>query len=137
MLAQAQILGLGDRIRFPGYVVGADKARLLRDCTIFALPTYYRSEGMPVAVLEAMGAGNPLLVGSAGALRSIVADPENGVVLDKVTPQTVEAGLRRLLGDADFAAAAGKRNAEIAWKKFEAGAVTAEIEAFYRKVASC
>ena len=134
---QAQTLGMQFRIRFPGYVEDAAKWKLLRDCAIFALPTYYRSEGMPVAVLEAMGAGKPLLVGSAGALRSIVADSENGVVVEKVTPQTVEAGLRRLLSDANFAAAAGKRNAEQAWKKFEAHAVTAEIEKLYARVARC
>ena len=135
---QAQILHLGERVRFFGYIGGSDKQRLLRDCTIFALPTYYRSEGMPVAVLEAMGAGKPLLVGSAGALRSIVSDPENGVVLDEVTAKSVEAGLRRLLDDADFACAAGQHNAEAAWKKFEAHAVTAEIEKLYVKVvAAC
>jgi glycosyltransferase involved in cell wall biosynthesis len=135
--AQAETLNLQARVKFPGYVEGDDKWRLLRDCAIFALPTYYSVEGMPVVVLEAMGAGKPLLVGSAGALRSVVADPENGVVLTKVTDQTVEDGLRRLLSKEGFAASAGSHNRAIAWDKFEAQTVTGEIETYYRKVAQC
>jgi glycosyltransferase involved in cell wall biosynthesis len=134
---QAAAQQIASRVFFPGYVGGGQKWRLLRDCTIFALPTYYRSEGMPVAVLEAMGAGKPLLVGPAGSLKAIVADGENGVALSEVTPQTVEAGLRRLLDAPGFAEVAGRRNADIAWTRYEAHAVTAEIEKLYQKVASC
>jgi glycosyltransferase involved in cell wall biosynthesis len=134
---KARRLSLAGRIVFTGYIGGADKWRLLRDCTIFALPTYYRSEGMPVSILEAMGAGKALLAGSAGALNSIISDPENGVVLQKVSAQSVEVGLRRLLSQPDDMVVIGKRNHEIAWQKFEAHAVTAEIENLYQRVAQC
>ena len=119
---------------FPGYVGGTEKFKWLRSCTLYALPTYY-PEGMPVALLEAMGAGKPLLTGRAGVIPHIIADPENGVVLDKVTADTVEAALRRMLGDPDYCREAGKRNAAYAWKRFEAASVTAEIEALYREIA--
>jgi len=134
---QARASGLGARIDFTGYIGGLEKARLLRDCTLFALPTYYRSEGMPVAVLEAMGAGKPLLVGKVGALRSLVKDPENGVVLDHVSARAIEGGLRRLLNDPSVAELTGKRNAELAWAKYEAGVVCQDIEKFYQRVAVC
>jgi glycosyltransferase involved in cell wall biosynthesis len=135
--ALAPSLELSGRVMFTGYIGGAEKWRALRDCAIFALPTYYRSEGMPVAVLEAMGAGKPLLVGSAGALRSLVAEPDNGIILDDVTAHTIEAGLRRLLDDPAFAAKAGQHNRETAWAMFNAPVVTAAIENFYEKVAAC
>ncbi|MDR3448277.1 MAG: glycosyltransferase family 4 protein [Alphaproteobacteria bacterium] len=134
---EAARLGLAAQVRFTGYVTGADKWRLLRDCILFALPTYYRSEGMPVVVLEAMGAGKPLLVGSAGALKSVVRDGENGVVLGEINPRNVETGLRLLLDDEMFASAAGKRNAELAWSQYEAGRVTNDIENLYAWVARC
>jgi glycosyltransferase involved in cell wall biosynthesis len=135
--ALAPSLEISGRVMFTGYIGGAEKWRALRDCAIFALPTYYRSEGMPVAVLEAMGAGKPLLVGSAGALRSLVAEPDNGIILDDVTAHTIEAGLRRLLDDPAFAAKAGQHNRETAWAMFNAPVVTAAIENFYEKVAAC
>jgi glycosyltransferase involved in cell wall biosynthesis len=127
--------GLGDRISFPGYVGGRDKAKLLRDCTIFALPTYLGGEGMPIALLEAMAAGKPLLTAKDGGIPQIVSDA-NGVLLDVVTGDTVVAALRRLLGDRDFCERVGRANRTYAWERFEASKVTAEIEAIYQAVAA-
>ena len=133
----AQQLDLLNRTIFTGYIGGVEKWRLLRDCTLFALPTYFRGEGMPVAILEAMGAGKPLLVGAAGSIRTIVTEPENGLILEDVTVETVQKGLQRLLGDVQFIDRAGKHNADTAWKKFEANIVTAELEDIYQQVAKC
>ena len=58
---------------------------------------------MPIALLEAMAAGKPLLTAKAGAIPHIVSDPENGVVLDAVSTDAIEAGLRRLLNDQPIA----------------------------------
>jgi len=126
--------GLGERIQFPGYVGGAEKFKMLRACTIYALPTYF-PEGMPVALLEAMGAGKPVLTAKAGSIAHIIADPDNGIVLGSVTADSVEAALRRMLSDPDYCAQTGKRNAAYAGERFEATKVTAEIEALYRDIA--
>jgi glycosyltransferase involved in cell wall biosynthesis len=132
---RVRALGLAGRATFPGYVRGAEKMRVLRSCTLFTLPTY-DAEGMPIALLEAMGAGKPLLTAKAAAIPHIIFDPENGVVLNAVTADTVEAGLRRLLGDPAYCEEVGKRNAAYGWERFEAKPVTAEIEALYRKIAT-
>ena len=127
-------LGLQGRVAFPGYAQGAEKARLLHACTIFALPTW-EGEGMPIALLEAMGAGKPLLTAKAGAIQYIVSDPENGVILDEVSEGSVEAGLRRLLSDHNYCNETGCRNKTYAWERFEAEKVTADIEALYHEIA--
>jgi glycosyltransferase involved in cell wall biosynthesis len=133
--AAAALSPVASRIKFPGYIGGADKWRLLRSCTVYALPTYMRGEGMPVALLEALGAGKPVLVGVAGSIRSIVSEPENGIVIENISTQTVEAGLRRLLQDPGYCAAIGARNLNYARQRFEASAVTAGVEAMYRTIA--
>ena len=125
-------LGLADRVSFPGYVGGAEKTRLLWGCSVYALPTL--AEGMPVALLEAMGAGKALLTTNVGGIPHVASDPENGVVLDAVTADAVETGLRRLLGDPAYCAEVGRRNAARAWERFEATPVTAEMEAHYREI---
>jgi glycosyltransferase involved in cell wall biosynthesis len=127
--------GLQERVRFTGYITGDKKFILLRQCSIFALPTYF-TEGMPVALLEAMGAGKPLLTARAGVIGHIIADPDNGIVLDKVTADTVESGLRRMLSDRDYCRKTGKANEAYAWGHFEAAIVTAEIKAIYHDI-SC
>lgn len=132
--ARVQLRKLNGRVFFPGYVGGEEKSRLLQNATIYALPTYF-PEGMPIALLEAMGAGKALLTAKAGSIRHIVSDPENGVILDTVTADSVEAGLRKMLGDRDYCAQTSERNRAYAWERFEAGVVTAEIEALYRELA--
>jgi glycosyltransferase involved in cell wall biosynthesis len=132
--ARAISLGLGDRVSFPGYVRGIEKTRLLRACSIYALPTYL-GEGMPIALLEAMAVGKPLLTSKAGSIPHIVSDPENGVIIDAVTADAVEAGLRRLLSDPPYCHEVGRRNAAYAWQRFEARPVTADIERLYHHIA--
>jgi poly(glycerol-phosphate) alpha-glucosyltransferase len=51
---------VGDRVRFVGNVSGAQKAHLIGGASVFALTSY--SEGLPVAVLEAMAAGVPVVI---------------------------------------------------------------------------
>ena len=99
-------------------------------------PHYLPGEGMPIARLEAMAMGKPLLTAKAGAIPHIVFDSENGVLLDAVIVDAVEEALRRLLSDAEYCADVGRRNAAYAWERFEASQVTAEIEALYREIAS-
>ena len=129
-------LGLTDRVAFPGYVGGIEKTRLLRACSIYTLPTYL-GEGMPIALLEAMAVGKPLLTAKAGAIPHIVSDPENGVILDAVTADAVETGLRRLLSDPEYCDEVGRRNAAYAWERFEARQVIADIEKLYQQIARC
>ncbi len=126
---------VNDRIRFCGYVRGEKKAKLLQGCYIFALPTYY-PEGMPVALLEAMAAGKPVLASGAGGIRHIMKQPENGIMLKEITAASVENALRRLLADPEYCAEIGVSNATYARNRFEAKIVTAHIENIYHEI-SC
>jgi glycosyltransferase involved in cell wall biosynthesis len=58
--SQVREANLADRISFPGGVYRADKDSLLAAADMFVLPS--RTEGMSVALLEAMAAGLPLVI---------------------------------------------------------------------------
>ncbi len=49
-----------DRVKMLGTVVGTEKFRLLRNAKAFILPSY--GEGLPVAALEAMSVGTPVII---------------------------------------------------------------------------
>jgi glycosyltransferase involved in cell wall biosynthesis len=56
----AQELGLADRITLTGLITGRDKLAALQDADVFVLPS--RSEGLSIAMLEAMYMGLPVVV---------------------------------------------------------------------------
>jgi glycosyltransferase involved in cell wall biosynthesis len=72
-------LGLGDRFRFLGYV--EDAPRFLSACDVFVLASEY--EGLPVAMMEALALGLPIV---ATAVPGIVGEVEDGVEAVLVPP---------------------------------------------------
>lgn len=70
--AQAVELGLGDRVKFLGYVPYADLPKLLNQALAFVFPSAWEGFGLPV--LEAMACGTPVITTSAGAIPEVAAD---------------------------------------------------------------
>ncbi|MFN0087440.1 MAG: glycosyltransferase [Blastocatellia bacterium] len=103
--------GLADAARFTG--LRHDVPRLLGAMDLFALSSL--TEGLPIAVLEAMGAGLPIVATRVGALPSLVAEGETGFLVE---PGRVEdfAEMIAMLYDHPALArqfgAAGRRKAE-------------------------
>lgn len=62
-------------INTPGILVGEEKLAALRDADIFVFPSH--SEGLPIAVLEAMASGLPMICTPVGALPEILTDGVN------------------------------------------------------------
>lgn len=65
-----------------GAVYGADKAAFLQRIDVLVFPTFYANEAEPVTVLEAMGAGVPVLANQRGCLRDLVPAAAGAVFSD-------------------------------------------------------
>jgi glycosyltransferase involved in cell wall biosynthesis len=81
-------LGLNDFFVFHGWVLEANKYKLLQESDIFVLPSYF--EGMPNALIEAMACGLPSIAYSVGGINDIITDAYNGFIvpvadLDRLT----------------------------------------------------
>lgn len=68
--------GVKHYVTFPGWIRGDEKHRLLIESDIFFLPSY--NEGMPMAILDAMGYGLPIISTNVGGISKIVRNDENG-----------------------------------------------------------
>jgi glycosyltransferase involved in cell wall biosynthesis/GT2 family glycosyltransferase len=74
---------------------------------VFVLPS--RQEGLPVAPIEAMAAGLPVVAADAPGVRSVLGlgDTAGGVVVPRDDPTSLAAELRRLLDDPQLSATIG------------------------------
>ncbi len=75
--AQADALGLGEKVYFAGYVNGKDVGKLYKAADISVFPSTYEPFG--IVALEAMLAEVPVVVSDIGGLNEIVQHRENGM----------------------------------------------------------
>lgn len=117
------------RVRFLGHVEGAEKAQLLTNADIFALPSY--REGCPNALLEAMSAGLPVIVTPVGGIPDIVHNGVNGLMIGIRDSDAVAEAIKHLADDASLRTEMGERNRAEAWRNYEANTVTRLLESHY------
>lgn len=120
---------LAGACRFPGFVRGAEKLRLLQEATLLALPSY--AEGVPVAVLEAMAAGLPVVTTPVGGLPDILQDGRNGLFAPVGDVPALAAAICRLLADPALARRMGQANRQQALAEYDLPAYTQKLSALY------
>ena len=74
-----------------------DVTEILAASDVFVLST--RSEGLPMAVLEAMAAGLPVVASRVGGLPELVLDGETGLLVPPGQPAALAVALETLLDD--------------------------------------
>lgn len=102
---RAQSLGIADRVRFIGEVRGDEKFRVLRGADAFALTSY--SEGLPVAVVEAMACSLPVLI-TPGCNFPDVEKRGAGWLVDP-DAEAVASGIRSVFVDLEEARKRGSK----------------------------
>ena len=75
--AQAQALGIENKVYFAGYMNGKDVQKMYKAADISVFPSTYEPFG--IVALEAMLSENPIVVSDIGGLNEIVAHRENGM----------------------------------------------------------
>jgi len=126
-------LNLQKNVKLPGYISGHEKAQELINADIFILPSYH-GEGCPIALLEAMAAGLPVITTAVGGIPDIISDGENGILLENHTSSAIEKGIKTMLENKIKLKETGMLNKKIAWEKYESKIVTSKIEKIYEKI---
>jgi glycosyltransferase involved in cell wall biosynthesis len=91
-----QALGLTRSLHLLGW--RTDVPRLLAAMDVFVLAS--RWEGLPIACLEALAAGVPIVATAAGGIPEVVADGRNGLLVPIAEPARLADAVVRLLQDA-------------------------------------
>lgn len=104
--------GLGDSVRFVGFLSHQELPLLSALAAVFVLPSRY--DAWPAAVLEAMSLGLPIITTDAvGMVPEIVRDGENGLVVPVNVPSALAVALLRLIASPDERRRMGERSLEL------------------------
>jgi glycosyltransferase involved in cell wall biosynthesis len=90
LVEMARLLGVGN-VKFAGYV--GDVERIWKESRALVLPS--RSEGLPLALVEAMLYGRPSIVTDVGGMAEIVDDNVTGFVAAAPTAEAFDEALER------------------------------------------
>ncbi|CZQ96520.1 glycosyl transferases group 1 [Trichococcus palustris] len=76
---KSALLGLEDKVRFLGWTEGEVKRQLMKESQMLVLPSY--NEGLPMAVLEAISYGVPVVATEVGDMKAAILDDQNGYLV--------------------------------------------------------
>jgi glycosyltransferase involved in cell wall biosynthesis len=97
LLAESERLGLCEHVSFLGLIERADLADLFARTDVVVLPSYW--EGLPVALVEALSAGKPIIASNAGGNPELVRNGENGLIVPIGDPDALAGALLLLAAD--------------------------------------
>ncbi|WP_162497558.1 glycosyltransferase family 4 protein [Aureibaculum marinum] len=78
---------------YEGVVRGEKKKNLLCEANVFVFPTFYKMEGQPISLLEAMATGNIILTTNHAGISDVFSE-QNGLFIRKNSPEDIVSKLK-------------------------------------------
>jgi glycosyltransferase involved in cell wall biosynthesis len=125
--AYARELGVGDAVRFLGFVSPVQAA--IEEAAAVVVPSL--GEGFGMVALEAMERARPVIASAVGGLSEIVADRETGLVVAPADAEELAEAIVTLASDLPRAAAMGEAGRRRAVESFTPERATQGVEALY------
>jgi len=122
-------LGAGRRIRFAGEV--PDAARILAAVDVYVSAS--RGEGLPLALLEAMACGVPVVATKIAAHEEVVVEARTGFLTRVDDDGDLAIKIGRLLEDGGLRARIGANAREEVDRRYAVATSAAELGALYRR----
>lgn len=129
----AQEYAVADRTHFVGPVDGMEKWRMLAAADLLVLPS--ASENFGNALLEAMGAGVPVVTTRAVGLARAITDAGSGVVVEDQSIAGLAAALAALIGDPVLRQRMGANGRRLVRERYTWPAIAGNFEALYAEIA--
>jgi glycosyltransferase involved in cell wall biosynthesis len=122
-------LDLKNRVHLLGFV--DDVSYILSYCDIFIMPSL--REGLPVALMEAMAAGLPILASNIRGVRDLVDVGKGGFLFDLKNPDDFNYKLKLLLNDKNLRIKMGQYN-RIKARDYDITSISKQMKEIYSQV---
>jgi glycosyltransferase involved in cell wall biosynthesis len=129
--ARCEVGGLNGQVRFLGY--RADLKTVLAASDLVVLPSI--SEGLPLAAIEALAAGRPIVATNIGGIPEVVVDERTGLLVPPQQPALLAQAIHRILTDPNLAGRLGREGRLFAERHFDVRVQIERTMNFYSEIA--
>jgi glycosyltransferase involved in cell wall biosynthesis len=130
LIRLSKSLKVDDRVEFGNWVEGPAAAFVGID--LFCLPS--RFEGLPLALLEAMRAGIPIVATDVGSVSDAIEHGQTGLLIPADDPSALAASVVQVLGDADLRDRLVQQAKRVAGERFGVETMAQRFETLYDEV---
>jgi glycosyltransferase involved in cell wall biosynthesis len=127
LVAQAEALGIARSVSFVGRQPNISDWLLLADFTV--LPSFY--EGLPLAAIESLAAGRPVVATAVDGTTEVVLDGKTGLTIPSGDSVALAAAISRMLAAPELVRTLGNAGREFVMEHFTHERQVQQTEALY------
>ena len=129
LAAKAAAAGVADCVRYVGSVEGAAKQALLQSADVYIQPSHH--EGLPIALLEALAAGLPVVATRVGAVPEVVTPGCEGLLVPARSPEELADAMVHVAASPSERRAMGRAAHGLARRRFSLARFEADLLQLY------
>lgn len=137
--ALAERLGL-ERLRLRGPLQQPEVRRLLQNADAFVLPCIVAADGdrdgIPVALMEAMATGCPVVTTRVSGIPELVDDGRSGLLVEPGSANALAAALQRLVTEPGLAPALSRGGRDKVLREFNLEDSAQQLRAFFERLSA-
>lgn len=120
---------VSDYVKFLGFVEEKEKYNIMESSNIFILPSY--AEGLPIAILEAMYVGLPVISTSVGSIPEVIKNDYNGYLIEPGDFRSLADRIIHLSSNKRLREKIGNNNKEKIIKNYNINSFIDKLENLY------
>lgn len=98
-------LNLADKVTILDWINSQERDNLLAESDVFVLPSH--NEGLPMAMIEAMSFGLPVITTPVGGIPELITDGNNGILIEPGNIGELSAAMKSLIKNENIRASLG------------------------------
>lgn len=126
---EAEALGIEDRCRFLGWLVGPAVNQLFLEASALVLPSY--DEGLPITIIEALSANLPVIATPVGSIPELLTDGENCLLVKPGNVEELARAMHAIASSEDLRGRLSENGRRLYEQRFDMAVYMARIEALY------
>jgi len=119
---QAQALNLKNNVIFAGKMTHKEIARWYASADVFVLPSIITdkgdTEGLGIALLEAAGAGTPIIGSNVGGIPDIIKHGKTGLLVPQKNPEELANAITKILTEKKLGISLSKNASQLVKEQF-------------------